>query len=430
VFLTPSEKALIAEIRARLSPLPDHLGVAVSGGSDSLALLYLLAAMTQGSDTTLHVATVDHRLRAESHSEAQQVANHAAGLGLAHDILTWNAPRKGGNLQGEARAARYRLLGAWARSRGIAAVAVGHTADDQAETVLMRLRRASGVTGLSGMPLRHQRDGIDVLRPLLGLRREDLRSYLTARGVEWIEDPSNQDLRFERVRVRDALKALEPMGLTVDALTAVADNMRMADAALDQVVQGAAETLGTVRFGAVVLDRAGFHALTQEVARRLLVSAVTYVSGSDYPPRRAPLLDALAAMGAGRGVTLQGCQLVVKTDRIWICREYQMVRELRHTYNMPDAAAAAQGVDWDDSWQIIGPAQGGAGLEIRALGPEGLSQLTQWRSLDAPREALLPLPAVWRGGELVAAPLVERSAEWSTAAIRRPETWARPVLSH
>ncbi|MCG7628037.1 tRNA lysidine(34) synthetase TilS [Epibacterium sp. MM17-32] len=432
MLLTPTEDALLAEVRAGLGAVPGSLGVAVSGGSDSLALLYLLAIIAREEGTQLHVVTVDHGLRAESRAEAEQVAAHAKALGLSHDILSWQPDdTRRGNLQGEARDARYRLLTDWAQSRGIPAVAVGHTADDQAETVLMRLRRASGVTGLSAMPRRHSRDGTAILRPMLGLRRDDLRAYLKARGLDWIDDPSNQDLRFERVRVRDAMKALEPLGLTVEALAAVADNMRMADAALDHQVAEAAQALGQVRLGAVVLDRSGFNALAEEIARRLLVGAVSYVTGLGYPPRRVPLMDALRALGRGRGATLQGCQILVKTDHIWICREYQAVRDLCQPWTGTEAPAEAAALCWDETWRISGPVPDtGAGFEVRALGADGLAQLEDWRGHGAPREVLMTLPAVWRGDVLVAVPPLQSSETWSAAAIRRPETWAQPALSH
>ncbi|MFP3382012.1 tRNA lysidine(34) synthetase TilS [Tritonibacter sp. SIMBA_163] len=426
MLLIPTEEALITEIRARLGTLPEKLGVAVSGGSDSMALLHLLNAMSRTSETEVYVATVDHGLRRESRQEAECVAARAAELGLQHDILTWHSPAESGNLQGEARAARYRLLALWAKARGLQAVAVGHTADDQAETLVMRLRRASGVTGLSGMSVRHLRDGIELLRPLLRVHRKDLRTYLTDRSIPWIDDPSNNDTRFERVRVREALTALEPLGLTIDALTAVADNMRMADAALDHAMRVAAAELGQVRLGAVVLDRAGFHDLQDEVARRLLVAAITYVSGADYPPRRAPLLDACHALREGRGLTLQGCQLVVKSDRIWVCREYEAVREtcIEHV------SEQRSDVVWDNAWKLSVPPNIPHDTKLRALGDDGLRLMEDWRRHAVPREVLKPLPAVWQGGELIAVPPLEQSSVWSTAAMRLSETWATRSLSH
>nr|WP_175582186.1 tRNA lysidine(34) synthetase TilS [Phaeobacter sp. HF9A] len=415
--MTPTEAALTAEILRRIGPeLPPRLGVAVSGGSDSLALLYLMAALCRDQQTDLHVASVDHGLRAESRQEAETVASHAHQLGLSHDILTWQQPDTSGNLQAAARAARYRLLAEWARGRGIDQVAVGHTADDQAETVLMRLRRASGVSGLSAMPLRHRRDGIELLRPLLGLRRVDLRAYLDGIGVHWIDDPSNIDGRFERVRVRDALRTLEPLGLTVEALTAVADNMRMADEALDQMARRAMQDLAQERLGAVGLEREGFFGLPEEVARRLLIAAVQHVVGGAYPPRRSPVLAALSALMAGRSATLQGCHIVSQGGKLWLCREYQPLRDLR----LPMPGQRSAWLDWDDSWRLTSPDATEPDTELRALGEEGLAQLEDWRQHHVPREVLLPLPSLWRAGQLRAVPLLDPTTKWATLSLRSP----------
>ncbi|OIQ30597.1 MAG: tRNA lysidine(34) synthetase TilS [Alphaproteobacteria bacterium MedPE-SWcel] len=427
MFLTPTAEALTAEIGRQLgTSLPVSLGVAVSGGSDSLALMYLLADLVAGTETELHIATVDHGLRAESRDEAEQVAAHASGLGLSHDILTWQDPADGGNLQGAARAARYRLLADWARSRGIGHVAVGHTAEDQAETVLMRLRRASGVTGLSGMPVRHLRDGVEILRPMLGLRRSDLRDFLLSRNVSWIDDPSNLDRRFERVRIRDAFKALEPLGVTVEALTAVADNMRMAEAALSQATQAAATDMASVRYGAVMIDATGFEQLPEELARRLLVQALGYISGAGYPPRRTPLQDAMTALRDGRGATLQGGRVFRQGRSVWVCRELQAVRDLRLA--VPTDGRAE--VIWDHTWRISGGPLDAAETEIRPVGEDGIGHLSDWRQYGVPREVILPLPGVWTGEELLAIPVLQTGSAWSAAAIRSPATWASGTLSH
>jgi len=430
VLLTPTEEALTSAIRARIGPLPEKLGVAVSGGGDSVALMHVLATMARAEDTALAVATVDHGLRPESRREAEFVAQQAHDLGLSHQTLTWQHPADSGNLQAEARAARYRLLGDWARTHGLCAVAVGHTADDQAETFLMRLRRASGVAGLCGMPTSHHRDGIDVLRPMLDLRRSDLRAYLTARDVAWIEDPSNLDMKFERVRIRDALNALEPLGLTVDALTAVADNMRMANRALDSTTRTAAASIGQMRLGMVVLDCAGFNRLETEIARRLLVSALLHINGAAYPPRRAPVLDALNALKEGRGVTLQGCHILVRGSAIWIGREYASVQHSACALLPGEGGLATMDATWDAAWQIKAPAGWSRHVEIRALGAEGLAEIPDWRSHDAPRALLKSLPGVWCDGQLIAAPLLQERSGWTIAAIRQPETWALSALSH
>lgn len=134
------------------------------------------------------------------------------GLGVSHDVLVWTGWNGAGNLQDQARRARYGLLTDWAVRRGVSAIALGHTADDQAETLLMRLGRAAGVTGLAGMAARRDQGGIEVLRPMLSITRVRLRAYLSKGGKSWVEDPSNHDERFDRIRARHALDGLVPWG--------------------------------------------------------------------------------------------------------------------------------------------------------------------------------------------------------------------------
>ncbi len=231
--MTENAEELRAEIRARLpKTLPSRLGVAVSGGGDSAALLLMLNDIAQNEQVKLFAATVDHCLRPDSAVEAQEVSELAACLGITHQTLKWTGWAGQGNLQDQARQARYRLLTEWATHNAISAIALGHTADDQAETFLMRLGRAAGVTGLSGMPVERILDGVTMLRPMLGITRQALRGYLSSEGVGWIEDPSNQDLRFDRIKARQALSDLKGLGISASSLTRVAENLAQAREAL------------------------------------------------------------------------------------------------------------------------------------------------------------------------------------------------------
>jgi len=208
--VTPDEVGRFAAECTRLwlaGDLPGMtLGLAVSGGPDSLALLLLAAAARPGA---IEAATVDHGLRPESTTEAEMVAQLCNQLGVPHQILPVTvAP---GNLQDEAREARYTALGGWAQARGIYALATAHHADDQAETMIMRLNRASGLAGLAGIrPLGSWPEtGLMLLRPLLGWRKAELAEIVARAGIAAVEDRSNTDPRFDRARVRAALAAAE-----------------------------------------------------------------------------------------------------------------------------------------------------------------------------------------------------------------------------
>jgi tRNA(Ile)-lysidine synthase len=196
---------------------PPALGVAVSGGGDSTALLVIAARWAHARGHAISAATVDHGLRAGSAAEAAGVAALCARLGIPHETLrAGNLRDAGGNLAAAARDARFALLGGWARAQGLSAVLLGHTMDDQAETVLMRLARGSGAEGLSAMQAVLERAGVVWLRPLLGARRAALREVLRAEGISWVEDPSNEDAQYDRVKARQALAALAPQGIDVE----------------------------------------------------------------------------------------------------------------------------------------------------------------------------------------------------------------------
>ncbi|PNU02542.1 tRNA lysidine(34) synthetase TilS [Novosphingobium guangzhouense] len=205
-----------------------RLGVAVSGGPDSLGLLLLAHAALPGR---IEAATVDHGLRVESALEAAEVARVCASIGVPHQTLTVKVGP--GNVQAEARAARYAAMAEWAAERGLAALATAHHADDQAETLLMRLNRASGVAGLAGARERGSVPGakLALLRPLLDWRRAELDLVVRAAGLVAAQDPSNSNDRFDRVRIRKALA--EADWLDVAAIARSASHIAEADAALE-----------------------------------------------------------------------------------------------------------------------------------------------------------------------------------------------------
>lgn len=379
---------------------PARIGVAVSGGGDSLALLHLMAAWSQGRGTELAAVTVDHGLRPEAADEAAFVGRVAEELGLPHDTLTWTGWDGQGNLQDRARRARRRLVAEWAAGRGIGAVALGHTADDQAETFLMRLARGAGVDGLSGMAARHRAEGVLWLRPLLACGRAGLRAYLEDIGQGWIDDPSNDDPRFARVRARAALQALAPLGIEAPTLATVCRNLARARNALDIQADLAARDVARIDGGDVVFARAALAALPGETRRRLFRRALVWVSGADYGPRESALEEALAALASGPSATLHGCLMLAGGPDLRIAREYRAVAE---TETPTDAL-------WDGRWRLDGPHH--AELTVRALGAAGLAACPDWRETGRPRAALMATPGVWRGETLLSAPLAGRPDGW------------------
>ena len=214
---SPELVARFAEALARLWPEGGRLGLAVSGGPDSLAMLLLAEAAIPGR---FEVATVDHGLRSASAGECAMVAEICAARGIPCAVI--QVTLASGNVQNEARKARYAALTAWAEHRVLSAIATAHHADDQAETLLMRLNRGSGLAGLTGVREARFMPGsaVSVIRPLLAFRRRELGELVAAAGLEPVQDPSNADARFDRARIRGALAEadwLDPVALSRSA---------------------------------------------------------------------------------------------------------------------------------------------------------------------------------------------------------------------
>ena len=279
------------------------LALAVSGGADSLALM-ALAADAFGPNA--HVLSVDHGLRAEAAAECAMVAGLAQALGLPHRTLTISVAT-GGDMQARARAARYAAMGDWCRANGISRLLTAHHADDQAETLLMRLARGSGLAGLSGIRPLACIEGLSVLRPLLGRRRAELAAIVAARGWTPVDDPSNRDSRFGRTAARQLLKGAR--WLNPGRLAASAAHLAEAEAALAWAAERAFATRSDRRGPDLWLDPEG---LPAELRRRLLADGLLAFGHRADGPALARLLARLEAGGTG---TLGPVQAGVKNGR-------------------------------------------------------------------------------------------------------------------
>lgn len=382
--------------RAFGTDFPQKIGVAVSGGGDSMALLDLLR---QWGKAELAVVSVNHGLRAEAAEELALVTDYAVQHGLSHDILHWHWDGKG-NLQGAAREGRRTAIAAWAEANQLQHVALGHTKDDQAETFLMRLSRGSGVDGLACMSELHKRDGLRWLRPMLEISREDLRQHLRDNAILWADDPSNEDPRFDRVKARQMFETLAPLGLTTDRLAQTAAHMGRERDVRDWALNTAAQKYATLDAGDVVLEADAAKALPEALFSRLMAEAQSAVSGAEYKPRFRALR---AAIKADHPTSLHGCLILPSKQSVRITRELAAIQEMRcHVSEL-----------WDGRWRFV-PPEGldVAEMEIAALGEQGLREVEEWRVFGRPRPSVLASPAVWHGEKLVAAPLAGLKNGW------------------
>lgn len=289
---------------ARIAPPGQKIGLGVSGGPDSMALLLLAAAARPGE---IEAATVDHGLRDGSAEEAAMVARTCAQLGIPHRTLTveWEEKPKT-RIQEQARVRRYAALAQWAREQGIKVLATGHHANDQAETLIMRLRRGAGLTGLAGMRHSVRVPGSDeaLVRPLLGWRRETLEKLCQAAGITTARDPSNEDEKFERVRIRKALGDASSW-LGPRAISASASHLADADAALNWAASREWFRVAKVEDDKIIL---AVKELPRELRRRLLSRAINMLAseGRGVPIRGRQSDRLMFALNQGKKVTLKG----------------------------------------------------------------------------------------------------------------------------
>lgn len=310
--LSPPEFAALMAPFAPFEARP-ALAVAVSGGRDSVALAVLAHEWAGAREGRVLALVVDHGLRPRSAHEARETFERLAGLGIEAELLVWLGTKPATRLQQAAREARYRLLFEACRRHGILHLLMAHHADDQAETLAMRAARDSGPDGLAGMAALVEHRDVRLLRPLLAVQRDRLTATLQARQLGWVDDPSNEDRRFERVRVRqDGGAFVEPTG---------------GRAAREQEVAEAALLILEVRPDGVALDQLVVSGLSKEITGRLLGRVIQAVGGGAYPPRRARLERAAARLsqvhghdqdrgksGKSRDFTLSGCQLMLRRD--------------------------------------------------------------------------------------------------------------------
>lgn len=346
------------ETLADFSPLlrARHVALAVSGGSDSMALLRLAGhwAATHHPNLRLTVLTVDHGLRAASAEEAAAVARWASALQLSHHVLRWEGPKPEAGLQARARAARYGLLTSWCKAEGAGLLLTGHTQDDQAETVLMRLSRTLSPESLAGIPVHGAWDGVPLFRPLLGATRADLRAHLSAIGQAWVDDPSNTDPRFERVRVRSELATLSGGGITRERLAALAEASARTAALLERCARTwISAHLQEDAAGVCHVPGAAFHALPAALRARILAHVIRHYGGGGQPEAEElrRLLGWLAA-GPGQGAprcTLGGALLGLRRRGFWITREAGRVDP------QPQLVPESGTTLWDGRFRITAP---------------------------------------------------------------------------
>ena len=365
--------------------------IALSGGPDSMALALLAQDRVRARGGQLVALTVDHALRSESRAEAEQVAGWMRARDIPHHILTPRHRASGNNLMQAARQWRYHALSEWCRAQGVLHCLLAHHLDDQFETVMMQTSRGDTEDGGAGMSaVRHYR-GVRFLRPLLGARKAELKSWLEAQGAPWVEDPTNADPAFTRTQMRQTLA-----GMDHHALMIALDERRDERAQREEAMARAAMRLVVVHpAGFARLNREGWLALPAPQRGQLLADLITTIGSHIHRPRRHETEWLEQAMLEAKGTqTLGHCLVTWKEGQATIAREPARVE--------PPVTLQGEGcLLWDQRFRVQYRLE--RPLTLGALGARG-------RKLLGDKTVPLATPALWHLDELHAVPHIAENA--------------------
>lgn len=386
----------LSEFEAALGEVSFPLAVAVSGGADSLALLLLAHALAQRKGSYVMGLTVDHGLRPASKKEAFRVRDWASERGIDHVVLEWCSEKPATRLQEKAREARHDLLIKWCKKNHFPTLLLGHHQQDQEETFWHRLASGSGLEGLSGMKIRTLREGITVVRPLLGFPKDRLKATLMAANQSWIEDPSNQNERFFRSRLRPFLKE---EGLSSARLLKVMKKLQedadFIQVALHQVLE---TTVQMGEGGYIRLQKKAFEALHPALAKRLLGLLMQWFSADPYPPRSSQIAVVLEKLKAPSAFTAGGIYWVPRHEEIWLLREPVAAQQGFALAHLQETTL------WDKRFWIDPQMKQNVSRET-FLAPLGsVPTLRKAIQSSIPFRAWSTLPALWVKGKVVAVP--------------------------
>ena len=405
---------VMARLMARFEPFEPSpvVAVGVSGGADSLALAILAAAWAKACSGRALALTVDHGLRPESADEARRVGTWLASYGISHEVLTWSGTKPSSGIQAAARAARRALLAERCRADGILHLLLAHHRGDQAETVALRAEDASGPDGLAAMPAETATGWGRILRPLITQPKSSLMGFLAALGQSWIEDPTNRDERYARVRLRRRIAAEANEG----ELAASARQYGRARVEHERAIADALARHAVLHRGGWASLMRQFVSLPDALARAMLGRVIVSIGNLGYPPRGERLTRLLSHLhdGASEARTLGGCRILPARDGWVVARESRSLP--------PDAAFARNTAAWDRFLVVLPEGIPAERLRLGALGPgprpPGLGPV--------PGAARPSLPAIRDLDGVVAIPHLGWVRPGADVRLRGASTWDFP----
>ncbi|WP_353279110.1 tRNA lysidine(34) synthetase TilS [Wolbachia endosymbiont (group B) of Longitarsus flavicornis] len=388
----------------------NKVAVAVSGGIDSVVLLHLMINWAKKSKLLAPIAlTVNHGLRLESQKEAHFAISYAKELGARESfVLNWEKKNIKGNIQLQARKARYKLLIEWCKNNNVKYLFVAHHENDQAETFLLRLERGSGVDGLSSMDYKSFFNGIYVFRPLLNFSRSKIERYAQLHQLRWIEDRSNYDLKYRRTLYRNLLKASDNQDVLTERICLTALHMKRAAKALMHYTRLAFNDCVNIHdLGYIEIKLDELYKLPEEIALRLLLYSIMAIVNKHYKPRYRSLIaifNRILQQNSDVNCTLYGCKIRKYGESILIMRESSKIQEI--TVHLPLNGS----IEWDNrfSCTIFGDQECSvtiAPLKKTQKIPEFL------KNYDYCSEVYYSLPTVQKDGKMLAYPCIKHDSK-------------------
>ncbi len=369
------------------------LAVAVSGGADSMCLCLLLHEWAQVNGTRVIALTVDHLLREDSTTEALQVQKWLNARGIEHHTLTWHKEGRPTNLQESARKARYALLTDWCEGNDIHYLALAHNQDDQIETIIQRLAHQSGQAGLAGIPDLRELDKVKIIRPLLNISKTDIIGTLHSLHQPWIEDPSNHNQTFTRVKIRNSPWMKDHR--LKENLLSFRNRMAERRMAIESEAKSYCDLhLQLYQEGYCELDQEQFKNLEREVQDTILAAILQMISGKDYPVGYESLKRLHEQLFTGHKLSCHGCLLQAKNGRLIVCREAN---------NIQDATTKldTHTVLWDQRFKITLPEED---LRVQKIGYRWLDFKENAKMMALPEAVRPTLPGIWQKERLLNVP--------------------------
>ena len=385
----------------------DPIALAVSGGPDSIAMMFLTSQSKKIKKENVTILTVDHDLRKDSRKEANLVMQNAKKIGFKCKILKWKGLKPTSGIQEAARRSRYDMMLSWCKENNVKKLFLAHHMDDQVETFLMRLSKGSGIDGLSSMSKKSNKENINIIRPFLEIPKVKLVEIANFSKMKWISDPSNSNLSYQRSRIRKLIPALSKEGIDSHHINLAIKRM---DSAKDTLVKitnrDISKYVKNMEDIAYSLSYEAIDELSSEILLRILDRVIMVASGSIYPPRRAKVESILSWLKSDSKVTaktLSGTVIRKRKDYIIFYRELKSSQRSPNIYPL-----TSRYLSWDNRFCI--KLNKSKKLEVRSLGDKGVKILKSKKILkkkglnNIPLSAWKSAPGVWSKKRLISVP--------------------------